>query len=234
MMMNDPASDNLKAAAPVRPPHDPSLAMLLLGVILLDSVNLQDEAGKVTDRDRAAVSFLVDKTDWTHTTCFPSSCMSKNEHSTPDLTKVFETLQQAKFDRDFWTALSIRDALRLDYKSFRDNTFGIASVLISWNDFKEKENLVAGLKRFVDETQTQLLIVMFGYQDDHVGSLKRELLLYGDETMCRDNAAEFLMTKDLDLRPIHVGDFEIRVFAQGNAKASRKQVAPLVGEFYQL
>jgi exopolyphosphatase len=236
MMMNDPAS-SLKVAAPVPLPHDPSLAMLLLGVILLDSVNLQDEAGKVTDRDRAAVSFLVDQTDWTHSG-LPASCRSNNnDHSTtPDLFKVFETLQQAKFDRDFWTALSIRDALRLDYKSFRDNTFGIASVLISWNDFKEKENLVAGLKHFVDETQTQLLIIMFGYQDDDhdSGSLKRELLLYGDETMCRDNAAEFLMTKDLDLRPIHVDDFAIRVFAQGNAKASRKQVAPLVGEFYQL
>jgi exopolyphosphatase len=230
-LMNDPAN-NLLNTAPTPPPH-PSLATLLLGVILLDSVNLQVQAGKVTERDRNAVAFLVNNTEWADS-CLPLSCRS-NDGTTPDLSKVFETLQLAKFDRDFWMALSIRDALRLDYKSFRDNTFGIATVLISWNDFKEKKNLVAELKSFVDEIQTQLLIVMFGYQDAD-GRLKRELLLYSrsETTGCRDRVADFLMAKNLDLHPINVDDdAQLLVFVQGNAMASRKQVAPLVGEFYE-
>jgi exopolyphosphatase len=232
-LMNDhPANNLLKTASPPTPPH-PALATLLLGVILLDSVNLQVQAGKVTDRDRNAVAFLVNNTEWANS-CLPVSCRS-NDDSTPDLSKVFETLQQAKFDRDFWMALSIRDALRLDYKSFRDNAFGIATVLISWNDFKEKKNLVAELKSFVDEIQTQLLIVMFGYQDAD-GRLKRELLLYSSSETTgysRDMVADFLIAKNLDLHPINVDDAQLLVFVQGNAKASRKQVAPLVGEFYE-
>ena len=45
------------------------LAILLLGVILLDSVNLVPEAGKATPRDAAAVRALLDRTRWEELLC---------------------------------------------------------------------------------------------------------------------------------------------------------------------
>jgi len=43
-----------------------SLSTLLLGVILLDSVNLDESIGKVTPRDRDAVSNILTQTDWSN------------------------------------------------------------------------------------------------------------------------------------------------------------------------
>jgi len=45
-------------------PVDPSLGLALLGVILLDTVNMCDDAGKGTPRDDAAIRFLMTCTDW--------------------------------------------------------------------------------------------------------------------------------------------------------------------------
>ena len=43
---------------------DPSASLVLLGVILLDTMDMSPEAGKGTDRDLAAINALLDRTDW--------------------------------------------------------------------------------------------------------------------------------------------------------------------------
>lgn len=210
------------------PKSQAALSTLLLGVILLDSVNLKGEAGKVTDRDRAAVSFLLKETDWNQSR-LPSNCMG--DGPVPDTSKIFDALQGAKFDRDFWMSLSVRDALRLDYKSFQDNLFGISSVLMAWDDFKDMDELISGMNSFLGDCKTSVLIVMLASQASG-GTLKRELVLYSSDTAEADRIANFLESSELALRQVPTAPDEMIVYDQGNAKASRKQVAPLIQSFF--
>jgi inorganic pyrophosphatase/exopolyphosphatase len=107
-----------------------SLSVMLLGTILLDSVNQDPRAGKVTDRDREAIQALLTRTDWSQLTEGARRALSLHSFddasaaaaaaaATPDLSVLFELLQSSKFDVEFWSSLSVRDALRLDFKQFR-------------------------------------------------------------------------------------------------------------------
>jgi exopolyphosphatase len=108
------------------PAMPPSLAILLLGVILLDSINMLPEAGKGTAREGNAIQSLLDCTDWTQPLS-PSLLTLSPEIMDPDLhrpdpTKFFECLQAQKFSPTFWNGLSTLQALRLDYKTFPIST----------------------------------------------------------------------------------------------------------------
>lgn len=95
---------------------------MLRGVILVDSLGLDRNLPKVTDRDIAAVEAL--------------------EASTTDLParqELYQELNEAKFDPSWWESLSMYDALRYDYKQFAQAkasgegkwTYGMSSILLS-------------------------------------------------------------------------------------------------------
>jgi len=77
------------------------VGILLLGVILLDSINLSVSAGKVTDRDRNAVADLIAHTDWStlapatrqtlHLPVLPSSEDESSAESSADETTTTNT-----------------------------------------------------------------------------------------------------------------------------------------------
>ena len=124
---------------------DGSLGILLLGVILLDSINMLPAAGKGTLRDERAIQLLLQQTDWT-TYCekkvnkaslsSASSSASlvdadmiqkifsneqqqqQQQQCIPDRSALFDILSGAKNDPQFWLDLSLTDCLRLDYKKF--------------------------------------------------------------------------------------------------------------------
>ncbi|KAL7566885.1 hypothetical protein ACA910_021372 [Epithemia clementina (nom. ined.)] len=170
----------------------PEVALLLLGTILLDSVNMSPAAGKGTERDGYAIQQLLQRTDWSHLAQTSASSIirmktvnnntKQAEQVQPDTTKLFDALQNAKFDVDFWRGLSVRDALRLDYKAFvvplsssnqddDDNNnspggmaLGFSSVLMPWKEFCLKPNVWKDLQQYmVQETQVRVLVVMFTY-----------------------------------------------------------------------
>ena len=84
------------------PPYSSSVRILLLGVILLDSVNLDDSVGKVTDRDRKSVNDLLMNTDWNKAK--PSSYLTRKGTGdvTVDTHELFRMLQMAKYDPVFF------------------------------------------------------------------------------------------------------------------------------------
>lgn len=113
--------------------HAPALltsevARLLLGVILIDTINLNMDANKATPRDVQAVQNMSVRISWlppsgssTITTdntstgiCLPSG--SSDPRLSSDA--MFEALRSAKFDAAFWRELSVEEALRYDYKQF--------------------------------------------------------------------------------------------------------------------
>jgi exopolyphosphatase len=131
-----------------RPPDPSSLGVLLLGVILLDSVNLSPEAGKVTQRDRDAVQSLLVDTNWQGLPQESKEVLKVSPSSGPNTTAFFHALQETKFDPGFWNSLSVRHALWLDYKdySYKDGVFGVSTVLMPLDSFLVKQDLITGIQ----------------------------------------------------------------------------------------
>jgi inorganic pyrophosphatase/exopolyphosphatase len=77
-------------------------ARCLLGVILLDTINLDEAAGKTTPQDVTAVQRL---------------CTLLNV-SLPDRQRLFDTLSGLRMDPAWWLSLSVPQALRYDAKVF--------------------------------------------------------------------------------------------------------------------
>ena len=185
-------------------PLPATVSLLLLGVILLDSINMNVPAGKGTIRDRNAIQYLLHSTDWesnnTTKNRLPTDTIqllftdvnddnittgiSQQRQQQPNINLLFETLQNAKFALEFWQSLSVRDALRLDYKVFSTSTvstttstaiaiaattttttihssFGISTVLMSFSDFQRKHDFVASVVRdFINDRGITFLCIM--------------------------------------------------------------------------
>jgi exopolyphosphatase len=249
------------------------LSVLLLGVILLDSVNMAPSAGKGTDRDADAINFLLETTDWSALSSKARArLMRSDNHAALHTDTFFNSLQNAKFDLAFWSALNVRDALRLDFKLFNPSSshsslakpFGISTVLMPLTEFTRKADIISQMRRFMHEQDLDLLGVMCTstvilssdssptasnaplQHSDH--KLSRELLLCSRGTAFPlRRLVDYFMNVDvsLQLEPVSVNiaaesdiitteteHITIYGFHQGNTKASRKQVAPKLLEFF--
>lgn len=223
-----------------------SLALILMGTILLDSVNLSDEVGKVTLRDRNAVQDLISHTDWQDLPPHSRVLLGMNSSSTtPDPTALYTLLQDAKYDIAFWHFLSVGDALRLDYKQFatgKKGAFGISSILTPMKNFWGKSGVISGIQNYMKDRNLTFLAIMFAYESPQ-GHLKRQLAVCGTDVAPIDEISKFLMQsvneeESLELKEVN-GDLiadgshglTVRLFEQQNVKPSRKQIGPLLQGF---
>jgi len=232
-----------------------SLGLLLLGVILLDSVNMLAEAGKGTARDEKAMQMLLHHTGWAsyhETVRMPSlvdattleRIFPNGRSSMPDRTALFEVLSGAKNDPQFWSELSVMDCLRIDYKKFLVSgqshlvsSIGLSSVLLDMDSLLSKENFLDDLTAFAALSDVGLFGIMaVNFRD---GKPNRELLLTGSNTEIVDSFTNYLLNHpdaaflEITERKDCMDDgaynaAPIRVFQQGNGKGSRKQVAPIL------
>ena len=228
------------------------VAILLLGTILLDSVNMQPSAGKGTPRDQAMLDALLDRTDWHDgKLTIPDSDENlwDNDTRRPVPDRIFERLQEAKFDVGFWKGLSVRDALRLDYKEFTPNNndgiapFGASTVLLDWETFQNKSDVSGGILDYMRDSNISFLAIMCTFTSGESDALQRQLILCAkDDADLVDNVVEYLenldadnnlkLTKQSNARLTAEG-LTLRAFDQGKVKASRKQVAPLLIRFFE-
>jgi exopolyphosphatase len=213
----------------------PSLAILLLGVILIDSVNLNQKAGKVTPRDEEAVQALMQHTDWSALD-LPSELLNE---SLPDCTKIFDTLQSQKFHPNFWNGLSVKQALKLDYKSFSsgDKAFGISSVLQAMPDFMQRAQILESIQKEQLLQGLEFLAIMhFSIVDD---TPMRQITLIAANRDLLELILHFmkaegsLQVEEVDYHQKHDTSLHMICLDQENSKASRKQVAPLLMEFFK-
>jgi exopolyphosphatase len=245
---------------------DAGVGLGLLGVILIDTMNMSAEAGKGTDRDANAISNLVAHTDWTQLQPFALDekaadlIFPKGLGMAPDCTELHDYLRDCKFDPEFWKELSVKDCLRIDYKRFEsssdanklDNVFGLSSILLSLNDFMSKSHLTNHVAEFMQRANVALLGIL-SMKIGVDGTPNREMLLFGSKNesdtdhvdsmvqyLIGDEKALFLKMKDVPIGTdflVNVSSLSnpitVRRLYQGNAKGSRKQMAPVMLEYYK-
>eukprot|EP00531_Pseudo-nitzschia_arenysensis_P007631 CAMPEP_0116132640 /NCGR_PEP_ID=MMETSP0329-20121206/9662_1 /TAXON_ID=697910 /ORGANISM="Pseudo-nitzschia arenysensis, Strain B593" /LENGTH=462 /DNA_ID=CAMNT_0003627181 /DNA_START=314 /DNA_END=1702 /DNA_ORIENTATION=- len=239
----------------------PSLAILLLGTILIDSINMSPEAGKGTPRDAAAIQKIMDETDWAEL-ALPDEIVTLDEDgkkgSAPDTTKLFNKLQDAKFSPEFWNGLTAEQAIRMDFKSFSIPTadssstmssLGIGSILLEMDHFFDihGSSLESAIAQILHEDNSELLGLMFNTFGS--GDRRRRQIAFASydkptlEKLIDYLSVDTVTTPDLDLEIVGrktakgSGGAEDNLYMvymeQRNVAASRKQVAPILMEFFQ-
>mmetsp|Transcript_31691 Transcript_31691/g.57369 ORF Transcript_31691/g.57369 Transcript_31691/m.57369 type:complete len:372 (+) Transcript_31691:2976-4091(+) len=238
-------------------PYPSSIGILLLGVILLDSVNLDESVGKVTQRDEDAVRDLLLHTDWS--TAMPSSYLKYEDNGdiTVDTNGLFKKLQQSKYDPKFWSSLSVERALRYDYKDFHSHgflvhalkkqgrhktNFGIASILMPGLDFMNADGFYDSTLAFMESVQIPFLGIMFAFYDEQEVFHRQLAFISFDQTVSLRELVGTLRTShayksvDLQLEEVHL-PAELRkrknvcLFDQNNLSPSRKQIGPMLEDF---
>ena len=187
-------------------------ATLLLGTILLDTVNLDPKAERATPRDQQIVDTLLQLTG-------------------ADQQKLFDKLQQEKFSV---SALDSADLLRKDYKEWTlgPKQVGIASVLLPIEAWLKKDPALSeSLAQFAQAHSLDVLIAMNAYTNP---AFTRELAVYCPDQELRTRLLGFLKGSELQLKPIgsSATDPATALFAQGNLAYSRKKLQPLLAEFF--
>ena len=191
---------------------EPGLARLLLGTILLDTVNLDPEARRATDKDTQLAGRLTEICD-------------------ADRQALFERLQFEKFNVD---ALDTPDLLRKDYKEYEMGAVrcGIASVLLPAGRWLEKDSaLGASLAAFARGRGLDVLLAMNAYTDP---DFRRDIIVWAGDPGLFERVSRFLQDSDLGLQPLEAagstGD-GWAAFSQGNVAYSRKKLQPLLQAF---
>ena len=203
---------------------DETVATLLMGVIVLDTLNMSPAYDRGTKRDADALLKL-------------SSISSCN------LDELFNRLKDAKNDRVFWSSLKAIDCLRIDFKVFSSSqsssstSVGISSCLLPAHEFLSKLDIIDAVDAYLK--RNELLVVMFLYSNPEP---VRELVLFSKKAEQMERIREYFREKGklFEFRPLEEGlngslglttDVSVLSFAQENSKASRKQFAPFIIDF---
>lgn len=190
-----------------------SLGTLLLGTILLDTVNLNPEAERVTDDDSRAAKGIVDITGL-------------------DSAKLFEKLQFEKFNV---SSLGSYDLLRKDYKEWQFGSvkLGIGSVLLPIEKWASKDPYIVGeCEHYLKERNLDVLLAMNAFTSLE---FTRQLLMYIPNDKLKVDTSEFLEGSDLGLEKIDIGLYEesCLFYNQKNLSISRKKLQPILKDHYE-
>lgn len=192
-------------------------AVLITGTILLDTVNLDDAAGRVTDADKEIAAQLL------------PLCPLPQQ-------LFFERVHKEKFNV---AGLSTDDLLRKDYKEWQFGRIkcGIASALLPVGDWAAKDNdLAAGFAAFMAKRNLDLLLSMNAYTNP---DFHRDLVVFCTSRNALHQLFNFLQENGLELTPLNCSEQQqpdsgfIGFYRQGNLAVSRKKIQPLLAELYK-
>ncbi len=191
------------------------VAILLAGTILLDTVNLDPAAGRVTESDILVAEKIL------------PLCPLPGED-------FFANIQREKFSV---AGLSTNDLLRKDYKEFQFETVrcGIGSALLPVSQWQDMDNnLMAGFASYAVTNELGVLLSMNAYTNP---DFNRDLVIYCVDKEGHDQLLEYLHGSGLELSVIEYpqaqeGEGCISFHCQGNLAISRKKLQPLLADFY--
>lgn len=210
---------------------DASISTLLLGVIAIDSHNGNPAMGRAYPPDLEAMNNLQPRS------------------GVLDRDALYSKLSSAKLDVDFWRGLSMEQCLVLDYKQQPIPTFchgpdvGVSSVMQPVTEMLARPDAVPGFLLYMEQQSLDMLGVMSFVLTPEPA---RELLLVARSPQRALQAHTFftspssadLALAELPLRgeikeAAQKSGLHLWHYSQGNVKASRKQVLPLVKKFYE-
>ncbi len=191
---------------------DRSCAVLMAGTVLLDTVNLDPQAGRVTPKDAALVTAVLRRTRM-------------------EQKALFDKLQSEKFNV---ADLSTADLLRKDYKEYIAGSlrYGMSSVLLSIEDWKKKDKgLAKALAAYAQSRNLHVLIVMNAYTEP---KFARELVVYSADVTLFSKLSVWLAASDLGLAvvpgPADAPASSYGWYSQANESYSRKKLQPPLQE----
>ncbi len=193
------------------------VATLLYGTLLLDTVNLDGAAGRVTPRDRAMAALLAGKVDM-------------DQHA------YFKAVQAAKFDT---RGLSTQDLLRRDYKEFQFGsvTCGIASVLLPLAEWAKRDRALAGgFESWARARNLDLVLSMNAYVRP---GFTRELAVHCRDRQLHDSLVAFLRERGVVTAPLGMSEYPmpcregtLSFHGPADPGISRKGMVPLLSLFF--
>lgn len=199
------------------------VATLLLGVIALDTFDMDPVINKGTPRDAEAMAALQQ--------LVPSI----------DRHELFVLLRDAKLNIDFWRSLSVNDAIYLDYKLFLSESGcrnGLSSVLLPVEEFIAKETAEKDIVEIINIENLDIFAAMALIMTPE--GTRRELLCVSKSQRSADDLCSYLTgpsctSAGLTLRfpPMSFppGGYITSIFDQKNVAYSRKQMAKYFIEF---
>ena len=194
-----------------------SIAILLCGTILLDTVNLAQKAGRVTDDDISVAETLL-----------PLCPLIADE--------FFDNIQREKCNI---TGLSTRELLRKDYKEFVFSGLrcGISSARLSIQQWQEIDSdIFSSFADFAVLRGLDVLLSMNAFTDP---DFSRDMVVYCTTRERHDALILCLQNNFLGLVPRVCSGMEnnnrgsISCYRQGNLGISRKKLQPLLAELYK-
>jgi exopolyphosphatase len=204
-----------------------------MGVIGLDTMNMDPKIAKGTARDLAVYEDLQRRV--------------RVGGVISDPTAFYNKLVSAKTDISYWMQLLPQDAIRLDYKNFettnssirngqgKQGIFGMASVLLPAFELLSKPGFAdAALDTIKQQAIDYLAVMSFVSQP----ATQREIAILALDANVLDRVCATLSSGDPPLalsliehpatQFLHEHGLYVKLFSQGNIKASRKQVAPIL------
>jgi exopolyphosphatase len=212
---------------------DSTIATLLMGVISLDTLNMDPLAEKGTERDANALKVL--------------------EKISPF--NLYENINNARRSVEFWQTLSAKNALKLDYKCFETSnnlSIGMSSILIPILSFIEKIDIYESVASYFESGSCQFLLVLTSYKEEKEPS-KRQIMIFSStsddlndicnklinremSSMVPDNLKLGLQSYQLDSDYINrMGKKGVfcQAFQQLNTILTRKQLCPIVTDLFR-
>ncbi|GAB6019162.1 hypothetical protein CHUAL_000781 [Chamberlinius hualienensis] len=195
---------------------DSKMALLLYGTILLDTCCLNPEAQRVTPKDKGMIEKLEPILEGVKRL------------------ELFDKLQRWRNDV---SGMSMTDLLRKDVKIISNDTIriAVASVPTLLEELFKNDRAEQGLKSFVSEMSSQVLVVM-GIWIDSCSEPVRQIAIYSEHLNYREQLSEVLENAStrgpsLALIPLPSTLPNVIIYNQGNTSASRKVVLPLLNTF---
>ena len=195
-------------------------ATLLLAAILIDTLNLDESEGRVTEKDRAIAQKLI-----------PLTTVPRDE--------LYQQLFKARFDI---SSLTTPQLLRKDFKltSAGSYTLGFSSLTTLLSDFlSSQQHLTHDLNQFCEAQKIHLLLLL-GIDVSKEGRRRRQIALYQPQSeLASSLSPDFVdsvasvLEAEATLQCERVTDvaFDGALLEQHNTIMSRKHIMPVVTTF---
>ncbi|ORX88784.1 DHH phosphoesterase [Basidiobolus meristosporus CBS 931.73] len=199
-------------------------AMLALGPILLDTINLDEHYDRVRPKDSEVAKTLIEY-------------LIDTPMDFPGAQQYYTEIREAKFNIHH---LPSRDLLRKDYKEWKISGYpiGISTVtwsLDAWLERDGEQEFTKAVESYAREHSLDLLGIMTAFENKDTQDFARQLVLYLNNDKLNDLPGR-LESTELKLQKkdsVLIGRKPFYAYEQMNVHCSRKQVQPIVKDAIQ-